>query len=129
MPKFKNDPILVLILSICTCGIYLIYWNMKMAEVMNAVAGKEVIPSPIAIFAGCCYPVNAYFYYLIGNDCLYKLSERVGEEPKDNAALFTFLGLLIPMVAAMMVTISVATKTARVVVAMIRAVQIPEARV
>ena len=103
MPKFKNDPILVLILSICTCGIYLIYWNMKMAEVMNAVAGKEVISSPIAIVAGCCYPVNAYFYYLIGNDCLYKLSERVGEEPKDNAALFTFLGLLIPMVAPMMV--------------------------
>ena len=103
MPKFKNDPILVLILSICTCGIYLIYWNMKMAEVMNAVAGKEVIPSPIAIFAGCCYPVNAYFYYLIGNDCLYKLSERVGEEPKNDATLYLILGLFIPMVAAMMV--------------------------
>jgi len=102
MPKFKNDPILVLILSICTCGLYLIYWNMKMAEVMNAVVGKQVISAPIAIFAGCCYPVNAYFYYLVGNDCLPKLSERVGEEPKDNATLYLILGFLIPMVAAMM---------------------------
>ena len=103
MPKFKNDPILVLILSICTCGLYLIYWNMKMAEVLNAVAGKEVIPSSIAIFAGCCYPVNAYFYYLVGNDCLSKLSERVGEEPKNDSTLYLILGLFIPMVAAMMV--------------------------
>ena len=75
---------------------------MKMAEVMNAVVGKQVISAPIAIFAGCCYPVNAYFYYLVGNDCLPKLSERVGEEPKDNATLYLILGFLIPMVAAMM---------------------------
>ena len=103
MPKFKNDPILVLILSVCTCGLYLIYWNMKMAEVLNAVVGKEVISAPIAIFAGCCLPVNAYFYYLVGNDCLSKLSERVGEEPKNDATLYLILGLFLPMVAAMMV--------------------------
>ena len=103
MPKFKNDPILVLILSVCTCGLYLIYWNMKMAEVLNAVVGKEAISAPIAIFAGCCLPVNAYFYYLVVNDCLSKLSERVGEEPKNDATLYLILGLFIPMVAAMMV--------------------------
>ena len=47
--------------------------------------------------------VNAYFYYHVGNDCLAKVSERVGEEPKDNATLYLILGFLIPMVAAMTV--------------------------
>ena len=56
IPVFKVDPILVLILGFITCGLYLIYWNIKVAEVLNAVAEREVISQPIAIFAGCCFP-------------------------------------------------------------------------
>ena len=37
IPYFKVDPIVVLVLGIITCGLYLIYWNIKMAEVLNAV--------------------------------------------------------------------------------------------
>ena len=59
IPQFKNDPFIVLILGIVTCGLYLIYWNIKAAEVLNAVAEKEVISQPIAIFAGCCTPVQS----------------------------------------------------------------------
>ena len=58
IPYFKNEPIVVLLLGFLTCGLYLIYWNIKTAEVLNAVAGKEVISQPIAIFAGCCMPVE-----------------------------------------------------------------------
>ena len=64
IPLFKVDPIMVLVFGILSCGLYLIYWNIKVAEVFNAVAEKEVISQPIAIFAGCCMPVNIYFYYL-----------------------------------------------------------------
>ena len=63
IPQFKNEPIVVLLLGFVTCGLYLIYWNIKAAEVINAVAEKEIISQPIAIFAGCCLPVNLYFYY------------------------------------------------------------------
>jgi hypothetical protein len=74
IPTFKVDPIVVLILSFLTCGLYLIYWNIKAAEVLNAVVEKEVISQPIAIFAGCCYPINAYFFYLVGKDGLPRIN-------------------------------------------------------
>ena len=78
IPVFKVDPILVLILGFLTCGLYLIYWNIKIAEVLNAVSEREVISQPIAIFAGCCYPVNIYFFYLAGKDGLPEVYHRAG---------------------------------------------------
>ncbi|HKO75972.1 MAG TPA: DUF4234 domain-containing protein [Flavobacterium sp.] len=103
IPTFKVDPVVVLILSFLTCGLYLIYWNIKAAEVLNAVYEKEIISQPIAIFAGCCYPVNAYFFYLVGKDGLPAIYKRVGLPTKDDSVLLLVLGLLFPMVAAMIV--------------------------
>jgi hypothetical protein len=102
-PVFKVDPIVVLLLSIITCGLYLIYWNIKVAQVLNAVAEKEVISQPIAIFAGCCMPVNLYFYYLAGKEALPIVYQRTGETTKDQSTLLLILGFLFPMVAAMIV--------------------------
>jgi hypothetical protein len=103
IPQFKNEPIVVLLLGVITCGIYLIYWNIKTAEVMNAVAEKEIISQPVAIFSGCCMPVNLYFYYLAGKEGLPKVYERIGEKNKDESTLLLVLGFLFPMVAAMIV--------------------------
>ena len=103
IPTFKVDPIVVLILSFLTCGLYLIYWNIKAAEVLNAVVEKEVISQPIAIFAGCCYPINAYFFYLVGKDSLPAVYKRMGLPMKDDSVLLLILGLIFPMVAAMIV--------------------------
>ena len=103
IPQFKNEPMVVLLLGIVTCGLYLIYWNIKAAQVLNAVAGKEVISQPIAIFAGCCMPVNLYFYYLAGKECLPKVYEKTGEAGKDQTTLLVILGFIVPMVAAMIV--------------------------
>lgn len=103
IPVFNVDPILVLVFGILTCGIYLIYWNIKVAEVLNAVAEREIISQPIAIFSGCCMPVNLYFYYLAGKEGLPKVYERTGEHQKDQSTLLLILGFLFPMVAAMIV--------------------------
>ena len=103
IPNFKNDPVLVLILSIFTCGLYLIYWNIKAAQVINAVADKEIISQPVAIFAGCCFPINLYFYYLAGKEGLPKIYEKTGETSKDQSTLLIILGFFFPMVAAMIV--------------------------
>jgi hypothetical protein len=103
LPTFKVDPIVVLLLGIITCGLYLIYWNIKVAPVLNSVAGREVISPVVAIFAGCCMPVNLYFYYLAGKECLPKVYARIGEPTKDQSVLLMILGLLFPMVAAMIV--------------------------
>jgi len=101
IPIFKVDPIVVLVLSFLTCGLYLIYWNLKACEVMNAVAEREIISSPIAIFAGCCYPINCYFFYLAGKEGLPAIQRRLGFPTKDDALLYLILGLFFPMVAAM----------------------------
>lgn len=101
IPHFKNDPIVVLLLGVFTCGIYLIYWNIKMAQVLNAVKGREVISQPMAIFAGCCTPIHLYYYYLAGKECLPALYDMIGEKQKDQTTLLMVLGFFFPMVAAM----------------------------
>ncbi len=103
IPVFKVDPILVLILGFITCGLYLIYWNIKVAEVLNAVAEREVISQPIAIFAGCCFPINIYFFYLAGKDALPQVYKRIGYPQKDDSTLLIVLGFFFPMAAAMIV--------------------------
>ena len=103
IPVFKVDPIMVLIFGFLSCGLYLIYWNVKVAEVLNAVAEKEVISQPIAIFAGCCMPVNIYFFYLAGKDGLPQVYDRIGFPQKDESTLLMVLGFFFPMAAAMIV--------------------------
>lgn len=94
---------MVLILGLFTCGLYLIYWNIKAAEVLNAAAEKEVVSQPIAIFAGCCTPVHLYFYYLVGRDALPKVYEKAGQPQKDQTVMLMLLGFFFPMVAAMII--------------------------
>ena len=103
IPVFKVDPIIVLVLGFLTCGLYLIYWNIKVAEVLNAVSEREVISQPIAIFAGCCYPVNIYFFYLAGKDGLPEVYHKAGIGQKDDTLLLLVLGFFFPMIAAMIV--------------------------
>jgi len=103
IPEFKTGPVVVLILSIITCGLYLIYWNIEASRVLNAVAGREAVSMPIAIFAGCCTPVHLYFYYVVSRDALPALYDRIGQPQKDQAILLMLLGFFFPMVAAMIV--------------------------
>ena len=103
IPVFKNDPVMVLVLGIVTCGLYLVYWNMKTAEVMNAVVGRELISPVIAIISGCCMPVNVYFYYLCGQG-LGEMGELTGNPNlKEKSTLLLILGIFFPMVSAMII--------------------------
>lgn len=103
IPEFKVDPIVVLLLSFVTCGLYLIYWNIKVAEVINAVTNKELISTPIAVFSGCCLPVNIYFYYILGKEGMPSVYKITGEIEKDQSTLLIVLGLCFPFAAAMIV--------------------------
>jgi len=104
IPVFENSPILVLVLGLLTCGLYLVYWNIKAAEVLNAVAGREVISPAIAVISGCCVPVSIYYYYLAGQ-ALGDLGRVIGREQElsNKATLLLILGIFFPMVAAMIV--------------------------
>jgi hypothetical protein len=103
IPVFKVDPVVVLILSFLTCGLYLIYWNIKVAEVFNVVAEREIISTPLAVFSGCCLPIHIYFYYLVGREGLPRVYKITGELQKDQSTLLIVLGFLFPFAAAMIV--------------------------
>jgi hypothetical protein len=103
IPYFKNDPVIVLVLGIVTCGLYLIYWNIKASQVINGVVGREMISQPVAILSGCCMPVNLYFYYLCGQ-ALPDLARATGNPAvQEKGTLLLILGFLVPMAAAMII--------------------------
>ena len=103
VPIFQQEPILVLLLAFLTCGLYLIYWNIKTAEVINAMVGREAISPLVAIVSGCCFPINIFFYYLIGEN-LDEISKIVGDQSlRDKSLLLIILGIFAPMVSAMIV--------------------------
>ena len=102
IPTFKVDPIVVLLLGFITCGLYLIYWNLKAAEVLNAINKKEVISPAVAIITGCC-GLNLFFYWLVGREALPKLYEVTNQPQKDDSVMLLVLGFFFPMVAAMIV--------------------------
>ena len=103
IPEFKVDPVLVLVFSFLTCGLYLIYWNIKVAEVFNAVAEREIISTPLAVFSGCCLPIHIYFYYLVGKEALPSVYKITGQSQKDDTTLLMILGFFFPFAAAMIV--------------------------
>ena len=102
IPYFKVDPLVVLLLGFFTCGIYLIYWNLKVSEVINAANQKEVISPLVAILTGCC-GLSFFFYCLLGRDGLPKIYELTHEPQKDDSILLLVLGFFFPMITAMIV--------------------------
>jgi Domain of unknown function (DUF4234) len=101
IPVFRNEPTTVLILGFVTCGLYMIYWNMKAAEVFNKIAGRELIAPGLAAVAGCCLPLNVYFYYVI-SQVLGDLGALIGkrEELAAKSTMLIVLGLFLSPVAA-----------------------------
>jgi uncharacterized protein DUF4234 len=101
VPVFKVDPVMVLVLGMVSCGLYLIYWNIKAAEVINSVAGETLISPAVAALSGCCMPVNIYFFYQCGEalPALGKLTNEADLEGKKLTLLV--LAFFLPMVSAM----------------------------
>jgi hypothetical protein len=68
VPEFQQSPVLVLLLSFVTLGLYLLYWCPKAAEVVNAVTPGKKIGPVMAILAGlnCCTPAVIKFYWRAG---------------------------------------------------------------
>lgn len=102
IPYFKVDPIVVLLLGFFTCGLYLIYWNLKISEVINAANQREVISPIVAILTSFC-GLSFFFYWLVGRDGLPKIYELTNQPQKDDSVLLLILGFFFPMITAMIV--------------------------
>ena len=102
IPYFYNSPVVILLLSFFTCGLYHIYWNYQMARVINGLSGREVISPVAGLLCGCCLPLNIYFYYSIG-DAIPAIGKKAGLFIENKGFLLIALSIFFPMVSAMIV--------------------------
>jgi len=100
----RRNPLEVLALGIVSCGLYLLFWNLRVARVVNAVAGREVVSPAVALLAGLCPPVHLYFYYLLGEQLpLLAGTEALRTRLEGRTTQLLLLGLVASPVAAMVV--------------------------
>lgn len=83
---------LCIIFSIITCGIYAIYWMIKMNDEINTLSGERNATSGGMVFLFSLITCNIYQYYW-----LYKMGERVSRIKKaqngDDKILYMLLGI------------------------------------
>ena len=102
-PKVSKRGIpLAIILSIVTCGIYTIYWQIKLTDEMNTLLNKPNATSGLMAFIYSVITCGIYFIYW-----LYKMGDNVDElkgKSGDTGILYLVLGVLclgiIPMALA-----------------------------
>jgi phosphotransferase system glucose/maltose/N-acetylglucosamine-specific IIC component len=91
----KRDPIVVILLSIVTCGIYGIYWYYTAMVDLNGILGEERL-NPVTFIILCiiCPPVLYYVLYKIDSG-LAQAAERERIYYKENFVLWLLLVLLL----------------------------------
>ena len=94
---------MVLILNFITCGLYGIYWNMKVMEVLNAASGREVFSPVVAAAGPCCFPLNIYFYHTVGVSLVEQGTLRNNPALGADKTLILILGIIFPVAAPMIV--------------------------
>jgi phosphotransferase system glucose/maltose/N-acetylglucosamine-specific IIC component len=91
----KRDPIVVILLSIVTCGIYGIYWYYTAMVDLNGILGEERL-NPVTFIILCiiCAPILYYVLYKIDSG-LVQVAERERIYYKENFILWLILALLL----------------------------------
>lgn len=91
----KRSIALSIILSIVTCGIYGIYWYIKMTDEINSVAGEDS-PSGVVAFLLSLITCGLYTFYW-----MYNMGKRLNNAkeqrglPVDNNMPFIYIVLTI----------------------------------
>ena len=96
-----EDPKMVLILGLVTCGLYAIYWMWLRTKEINTYLGEQRI-NPMFIIPGCiCGPVVLYAMFLTCK-ALPDMQKKAGVEAKDEFVLHLILFLLLSPVGMYM---------------------------
>lgn len=85
--------VVAIILSFITCGIYQIYWMVKMNDEVNILASEPEAPSGIVVFLLSLVTCGIYGFFW-----MYKMGERCdrikGSVGGSSAVLYLILGIL-----------------------------------
>lgn len=89
----NRSPVMVIVLSIITCGIYNLYWHYVVGNEVNETLGKEAV-NPMLVFVGIiCFPVLYYYMYMLDKAMIELAAER-GKSYSSNFALWVVCSLL-----------------------------------
>jgi heme/copper-type cytochrome/quinol oxidase subunit 2 len=91
-PGTRQDPALVLILSLVTCGIYYLVWMHRVSqEVQDALGETDTNPGlEVLLTIVTCF-IYSYFWDWKMAQKIVRLQENVGIRPVDNGVLYLIL--------------------------------------
>lgn len=90
----ERSPIIVILLSLVTCGLYTFYWIYKMSEELQNESGKEDSISPgieLLLVIVTCGIYLFFWYYKYAKMILEIQVSRNISTPDDNAILYIIL--------------------------------------
>lgn len=90
-----RDPLIVLVLSLVTCGLYYIWWMYDTSREIDEFLGESDIP-PIVhvilfIVTGTLW---GYVFDILTARRIFRMQERAGMTPKDNTIVYLILDLV-----------------------------------
>lgn len=89
-----RNPLLVVVLSVVTCGIYWIVWAFMVSEEINRAAGEKKVDPVVYFLLGLlCFPLIFVGMYKI-DEALFELNIRAGLPANKNFILWLLLSLV-----------------------------------
>ena len=90
----KRDIAIAVILSLVTCGIYGIYWFIKMTDEANSLSNETNASGALAFVYTLltCGIYQIYWYYKMGKN-MQKAGNLHGVQVDDNAIVYLLLGI------------------------------------
>ena len=89
-----RNPVVVILLSIVTCGIYYIFWLYTAMDDLNKAAGREIInPVLFTVLSIFCSPLIYYVFYTVDKN-LGEISRNEGTNYKENFILWLILTVI-----------------------------------
>ena len=89
-----RDPVMVIVLSIVTCGIYYFYWLYTVMNDLNRMTGREIInPGTFILLCIFCAPSIYYVFYTVDKN-LAEASRYEGTYYKENFIMWLILAMV-----------------------------------
>lgn len=90
----KREIVVAILLTVLTCGIYGIYWFVKLTDESNAASGSDAASGALAIVYTLitCGIYTIYWNYKMGQK-MHEAGKRYGVEIVDNSVLYLILSL------------------------------------
>ena len=89
----NRSPVMVLVLTVITCGIYSLYWHYVVGQEINAALGREAVKPMYVFLAILCFPVLYYYMYTV-DKAMLELAAQRGKNYNSNFVLWIICSVL-----------------------------------